>query len=90
MLTKKLDNYEQTTHPEVSLELSFLARANVNNNRQSDCVHTTNMISDSDEDDVSVTEKYIKDNDTLKKYGWAGKLNKNIYNQNVNSALFNY
>lgn len=24
---KKLDNYEQTTHPEVSLELSFLARA---------------------------------------------------------------
>lgn len=47
------------------------------------------MISDSDEDDVSVTEKYIKDNDTLKKYGWAGKLNKNIYNQNVNSALFN-
>lgn len=35
MLTKKLDNYEQTTHPEVSLELSFLARANVNNNRDS-------------------------------------------------------
>lgn len=29
------------------------------------------MISDSDEDDVSVTEKYIKDNNTLKKYGWA-------------------
>lgn len=32
---KKLDNYEQTTHPEVSLELSFLARANVNKNCQS-------------------------------------------------------
>lgn len=31
------------------------------------------MISDNDEDDVCVTEKYIKDNDTLKKYGWAGK-----------------
>lgn len=36
------------------------------------CVQTSNMISDSDEDDVCVTEKYIKDNDTLKKYGWAG------------------
>lgn len=35
------------------------------------------MISDSDEDDVCVTEKYIKDNDTLKKYGWAG--NKQLY-----------
>lgn len=31
------------------------------------------MISDNDEDDVCVTEKYIKDNDTLKKYDWAGK-----------------
>lgn len=30
------------------------------------------MICDSDEDDVCVTEKYIKDNDTLKKYGWTG------------------
>lgn len=37
----------------------------------------SNMISDSDEDDVCVTEKYIKDNDTLKKYGWAG--NKQLY-----------
>lgn len=35
------------------------------------------MISDSDEDDVCVTEKYIKDNDTLKKYGWTG--NKQLY-----------
>lgn len=35
------------------------------------------MISESDEDDVCVTEKYIKDNDTLKKYGWAG--NKQLY-----------
>ncbi|XP_062607988.1 chromodomain-helicase-DNA-binding protein 1-like isoform X1 [Saccostrea cucullata] len=29
------------------------------------------MISESDEDDVAVTEKYVKNNDTLKKYGWA-------------------
>lgn len=30
------------------------------------------MISDSDEDDVCVIEKYIKDNNILKKYGWVG------------------
>lgn len=30
------------------------------------------MISDSDEDYVCVIEKYIKDNDILKKYGWVG------------------
>ncbi|XP_022305018.2 chromodomain-helicase-DNA-binding protein 1-like isoform X2 [Crassostrea virginica] len=29
------------------------------------------MISDSDEDDASLTEKYVKNNDILKKYGWA-------------------
>lgn len=30
------------------------------------------MISDSDEDDVAITEKYVKNNDTLKRFGWAG------------------
>jgi hypothetical protein len=30
------------------------------------------MISDSDEDDVAVTDKYVKNNDTLKGLGWAG------------------
>ena len=34
------------------------------------------MISDSDEDDASLTEKYVKNNDILKKYGWAGKESK--------------
>ncbi|XP_048779717.2 chromodomain-helicase-DNA-binding protein 1-like isoform X1 [Ostrea edulis] len=29
------------------------------------------MISDSDEDDVAITEKYVKNNDALKRFGWA-------------------
>ena len=36
------------------------------------------MISDSDEDDASLTEKYVKNNDILKKYGWAGKESKSF------------
>lgn len=71
-MTKNIGQLRADNPPGSKFGVILPGPGNVNKNCQSDCVHTSNMISDSDEDDVSVTEKYIKDNDTLKKYGWAG------------------